>query len=562
MINRIASATVIYPDISEREEAILRRWTGRDSCNHQIDSLCDWCDEAREETLHARRAARGELEDDDYVLAPNELPEGFEQWLRREVISNDRTLIYKKGNVRGLCYVCGQKVRAEDQRFTQHNIVICPLCGTRVRAILEGSSAYSADYVQNIAALQMGKDGKTLFIRAWHLCRDPKAEYQNIEDYLDEFQRFAIRDDKVAKWLKEGKNGYYFHYERYAFSDWQRVKGTEVYDGLHNFYTGNIRAVTQNTKLQYADIEGYINTNDRYKNVIRFILDFARYPVMEFLQKGGYDTLIAEWIAGFNKEYRAAINKQGKTLPECFKMPTRNLRLLEPQEWSAKKLAAMQWLSKRTEKLNEEYTRIFLKELPFTDRIEPCLRYVNLKALLKYLLKQERSGLRIPDIAYADYIGECEKLGLDLSSKEVLFPRDIHEAHRRTSAQVKYKADEKKTAEFKAVTEKLEKLAYQSGELLIRPARLPKELTDEGKTLHHCVGGYVDRVASGSTAIFFIRLVNYPDKPYYTLELKNKKVQQCYTLRDKTCEEVGEPFVQSFVDEWMKKVVLKKSKSA
>lgn len=44
----------------------------------------------------------------------------------------------------------------------------------------------------------------------------------------------------------------------------------------------------------------------------------------------------------------------------------------------------------------------------------------------------------------------------------------------------------------------------------------------EGQALHHCVGGYALRMAEGKTAIFFIRLAEEPDRPYYTLELQGK----------------------------------------
>lgn len=38
--------------------------------------------------------------------------------------------------------------------------------------------------------------------------------------------------------------------------------------------------------------------------------------------------------------------------------------------------------------------------------------------------------------------------------------------------------------------------------MLIRPADDADELIAEGAALHHCVGGYADRMADGETAIF------------------------------------------------------------
>lgn len=123
-----------------------------------------------------------------------------------------------------------------------------------------------------------------------------------------------------------------------------------------------------------------------------------------------------------------------------------------------------------------------------------------------------------------------------------------------------YKFNKEKAEAFEKAVKKLDRFSYSKGDLLIRPAHSPSELTEEGITLHHCVGGYADRMASGETAIYFIRLVDYPDCPYYTLELKDKKVIQCHTLHNRTCVQAGETFIQSFVDEWLSKIVNKGAK--
>ncbi len=63
--------------------------------------------------------------------------------------------------------------------------------------------------------------------------------------------------------------------------------------------------------------------------------------------------------------------------------------------------------------------------------------------------------------------------------------------------------------------------------LFIRLPYRADELKTEGETLHHCVGTYIDRVMRGKTAIFFVRRIESPDEPFYTLEWKDHKVVQC-----------------------------------
>lgn len=39
---------------------------------------------------------------------------------------------------------------------------------------------------------------------------------------------------------------------------------------------------------------------------------------------------------------------------------------------------------------------------------------------------------------YRDYIEECQTLELDLNDKQVLFPKNLKQAHERTMAQIKF----------------------------------------------------------------------------------------------------------------------------
>lgn len=54
-----------------------------------------------------------------------------------------------------------------------------------------------------------------------------------------------------------------------------------------------------------------------------------------------------------------------------------------------------------------------------------------------------------------------------------------------------------------------------------------EEIKEEGRTLHHCVGTYVERVARGETMILFIRRIEKPAEPFYTMEFRDGKVVQC-----------------------------------
>ena len=231
-----------YVLISPREEEALRRFLKAEKTgNHQLDNLCKWIEQTRQEMKKRSMEERGELMDEDYRLCPEALPEGVINYIRREVLPKDRVIIYKKGNVNGICTVCGTQVHARGRRFTQSAYATCPNCGTRVPCVLEDGCAFAANYIENIVAVQKGTDGETVFFRQWLLHRDNSARWEHIEDFLQETVRYAIRGNKTAKWQKQGKESYYMRTERYELDEWTRWSDNRIYDGSYFFYTGSRR---------------------------------------------------------------------------------------------------------------------------------------------------------------------------------------------------------------------------------------------------------------------------------------------------------------------------------
>lgn len=95
------------------------------------------------------------------------------------------------------------------------------------------------------------------------------------------------------------------------------------------------------------------------------------------------------------------------------------------------------------------------------------------------------------------------------------------------------------------------KAALSNKELQIVCPQRANDLVDEGKALHHCVGGYIDNVAEGRCLIVFVRRVEEPKKPYVTVEVRDGKIAQIHgDHNSKPTEEV-----QKFIDLWSRKVL-------
>lgn len=558
-----------YAMISPREEEALRRFLKAEKTgNHQLDNLYTWIKQTRREMKKRSMEERGELMDEDYRLCPEALPEGLIDYIRREVLPKDRVIIYKRGNVNGICTVCGTQVRAMGRRFTQSAYATCPNCGARVSCVLEDGCAFAANYIENIVAVQKGTDGKTVFFRQWLLCRDHTARWEHIEDFLHETVRYAIRGAKTAKWQKQGKWNYYMKTERYELDEWTRWQDNRIYDGSYFFYPGGIEEALSGTAMQYADLEGYLEEGE-YRNAIYFLEYHAKYPVIEFLWKTGYRNIVHNRIFGMDRENRNAILWERKKLKECFKFPLRILKLMLPEEWKLDDVQRANYLWKNYgERITDAEMQTALQSRTDVQSLTGAMPYAGIGKILKYIQKQtekrkEEKGhtTYTPEgiiRAYRDYLRECEQLHFDLHDREILFPKDLVAAHDRTMKQISFEKNKADQEKFQKAVEKLEKFAWSEGEFFIRPAREQAELTAEGKALHHCVGGYIRCMAEGETAIFFLRKANEPDKPFYTLELQKKRVIQCRTEHNASYDR--NPDVKNFVDMWMEKVVKKGGK--
>jgi hypothetical protein len=166
---------------------------------------------------------------------------------------------------------------------------------------------------------------------------------------------------------------------------------------------------------------------------------------------------------------------------------------------------------------------------------------------------------------WKDYISFCEELGYDLKNEFVLFPKNLYQTHDQTSREVLYKREQEKKVQMleedrKArvlLKEYAEIYPWTEGAFSVLVPRDLLEIREEGFTLHHCVANYASRVANGETIILLVRKLHQPERPFYTLEVKNGRIIQCRGYGNKDMTEDVEDFVRRY-----EKAVLKKIQAA
>ncbi len=170
--------------------------------------------------------------------------------------------------------------------------------------------------------------------------------------------------------------------------------------------------------------------------------------------------------------------------------------------------------------------------------------------LVRYCLLKNRE--RIFDFQYLVDYWRMTIRSEGRVSPEIMFPRDLRAAHDRAMKKYQSKKDKAKNDAIKAQAKEARALEYTDEKLglFIRPARSASELIIEGRELCHCVATYADSVAKGLTNILFIRRIDAPETPFFTLEYRNGKVIQNRGLHN--CERT--PEVKAFEEKWLKHI--------
>ena len=75
---------------------------------------------------------------------------------------------------------------------------------------------------------------------------------------------------------------------------------------------------------------------------------------------------------------------------------------------------------------------------------------------------------------------------------------------------------------------------FSYGDFTIVIPTTGQDIVDEGNNMHHCVGGYVDRVVNGQTYICFVRRKNTPNECYLTCQVMlDGTINQYYLAYDR-----------------------------
>lgn len=205
----------------------------------------------------------------------------------------------------------------------------------------------------------------------------------------------------------------------------------------------------------------------------------------------------------------------------------------------------------------EFFTWLDNNDLSDVARLERALGYTTPHKLAQYLDRQFTKAVRdsyrgcegiVSD--YDDYLGFCEQLQFELKNEFVLFPKNLKQAHDRANNLIRLHRVEQYDPQISLMEKDLEhRYQFKSDGLVVLPPHSAQEIVLEGQKLHHCVGGYVERVINKDCVILFIRQEAKKDKPFYTVEVRGNRVLQVRGVNNRD----PVPEVKEFLQKWKRK---------
>lgn len=483
-------------------------------------------------------------------------------------------LYYKKyGNwVQIACSKCGgvtdAKWKAGDSYESQFQRIVqeprenktgkCPMCGARGTYKCQGKAKH--DYSKRMH-LFLGQKYKTtgMVIRYVEVTKEWKLELIAGENGTEMHGAYEeLSGVEIARAYFEPGKEKQIDYHKHSW-----YSGEDFWDDCN--LSGNYRIGIEeapiltdtykemkDTVFQYCALKEYAAVVGKV-NPIEYFERYEQTPQIEMLVKLGLLDVVNELV---NYRYGIVADENARQ-PDTF-LGIRKERVKQLIKWkgSIRVLKVMQTEKRMGQTWTEEQIEKLAETQLSYGQIETATKYMSLQKLMNRIEKY--SGCQfttacssaeqvIRDTAntYMDYIGMRLALGYDMNNTVYQQPRDLRAAHdKMVQESNKEKMDERireveqKYSNIRSNYRKLRNIYfYEDDAYMIRPARSAKEIVEEGRILHHCVGGdnYLRKHNDGRSYILMLRFKDKTEEPYITVEISSNKPEiiQWYGERDR-----------------------------
>lgn len=457
-----------------------------------------------------------------------------------------------------------RKTMQQDPKHNEYGK--CPICGRYGKFISPGK-AKRKDIDTKYYMLYENWDGDGLLIRHIEVWRKYNNPYDDcnfggcVQNYKNEVTEYA------RTYLKIGQEPQIDYHKYDYFSD-KEFWDYKNLPGMGNIYTHddarelNIQVIRNGVWKYAEELRLKILQEDLYKPYrqpyrSKFLGSYAAHPEMEMMYKLGMTELTLDLLRGYTvKTYK------GRTIWEKYGVTKEHWNYMREQNLDSIKLLYFQWNDRNGYKCTNEQIEWIQQNL-YKEIPAEIMNLSTPTKIINYIKRQTKEdGYRTTYEAYShyeDYIHMMRNMGYDLSNTVYLFPKDLEKKHDEVTKRFNLYQDDikkrKKNEEYPNIEKNFKKInkkyGYVKGNYFIRPAASAAEIIDEGRCLHHCVGGdnYLSKHNTGKTYILFMRKRKTPNTPYCTIEIKGNGILQWYEAHDKKPhKETIKPWLDEYVE--------------
>lgn len=573
--------------ITQEDERLLREYFG---CTDKVSpmELIYKAQNARSRRLRSERNQRQAEETRQYMNCLPPLPDDFEKRILKSC-SDAVFLWFKNRKVKTIlpggepgsmwvqdvrCDSCGAEYTAEAESLSHLGRAKCAVCG---KTMLTHNTRYGAkrkEQARTFVMAQESPDG--LWLRRFLVFFSFHEKKANLE-VCDRDIYLIDTERKVIHWKSE----YRWQERRSEYVMAQSTALEKMFVCSQGMYSGS--ALVHMDEGLEKQIEKYLGMGwvKRYyksADIMDICLLWRKMktvPMLESLIKTGWCN---EFLKLFYRTCRHTWpNLKSKTYYGVFGLNRQEMRIAGKIHDLQAVERAYNWKTAGLA-ITEENLQM-VKEIWSPVEIQQLGKRFGTGKVLKYLRQCTRrnggDGKVIdPHITsdWLDYIRMAEKLGLQLELDIVRFPLDLKRRHDELANQVKEQQAQARASQRKAAIEaraqaveekfsiekimrKAKKLYEYAGDTFcIRVPECAADIITDGEFLDHCVprsDRYYERISERESYIMFLRRVEKPEVPWYTLEVEpGGTIRQKRSYGNEQYDDLKE--AAPFLEEWQR----------
>ena len=539
---------------------------------HEDNILCKARREAEHRKYERRQQALKEREENTPELPEQSILERMDE----RFFHHKHILFYKKkgkfakiactkcGGVMDARWRAGNSYESQFQRWTDEpregHFGNCPMCGARGEYKCQGKVRSGIGKSTHVFLGQKYKETGMVFryievSKEWRLeeiCGNDGPEMYNAREVM-----FGV---EIARgYFEEGKSLQIDYHKRDPYL------GRDFWDDCNLYGMAKITvkeapilpetyAEMKGTMFQYSALREFVEAAGD-TNPIDYMSRYVQTPQIEMLTKLGLTDVVKELVSC---RY-GIVYSQYATRPDVFLGINKyKVKLLIKKKGNIKTLKILQM----ERHLEQNWTEEQIEELAEIDAvqrdIEMVLSVMTLQKALNQIAKyagcefgtgcsSKMARIKHTATTYFDYLSMRAQLGYNMSNTVYQRPRNLEAAHNKMMAEIDKKKVDRRMREvaerYPLIRKNYRKLRkrylFEDENFIIRPARSAEEIVQEGRILHHCVGGnnYLSKHNEQKSVILMLRFKEKPEAPYITVEIEGERIVQWYGAHDKKPDE-------------------------